>query len=114
METEEDGLNKIWLKLVHAYTADTRLFFSSPPRAFGEPGNEFRNNSYVICFEKIDNLQQNIKSSNGDRKSGRRLFSKLFLNYYLLSTFLLNFADIRQSFHFHFDANTIPPLRKVV
>ena len=35
---------QIWVKLAHAYAADTRLslFFSSV-RTFGEPGNEARN-----------------------------------------------------------------------
>ena len=32
----EYGLPKIWVKLAHAYTADTRLSSSSPPRAFLE------------------------------------------------------------------------------
>ena len=44
----EYGLPKIWVKLAHAYMADTRLSASSPLRffssacAFGEPGNEAR------------------------------------------------------------------------
>ena len=44
LETEdartEYGLPKIWVKLAHAYTADTRLSSSSPPRSLGEPVNE--------------------------------------------------------------------------
>ena len=32
----EYGLPKIWVKLVHAYMADTRLSSSSPPRALLE------------------------------------------------------------------------------
>ena len=36
----EYGLPKIWVKLAHVYTTDTRLSSSSPPSAFGEPGNE--------------------------------------------------------------------------
>ena len=43
LETEdawtEYCLPKIWVKCVHAYTADTRLS-SPPPCALGEPGNE--------------------------------------------------------------------------
>ena len=41
----EYGLPKIWLILAHAYMADTRLSSSSPPRAFGEPGNVARGNT---------------------------------------------------------------------
>ena len=44
LETEdartEYGLPKIGVKLAHAYTADTRLPSSSPPRELGEPRNE--------------------------------------------------------------------------
>ena len=40
LETEdawtEYGLTKIWVKLAHAYTADTRLSSSSPPHALLE------------------------------------------------------------------------------
>ena len=32
----EYSLPKIWVKLLHAYTADARLSTSSPPRAFLE------------------------------------------------------------------------------
>ena len=32
----EYGVPKIWVKLAHAYTADTRLSSSSPPRALLE------------------------------------------------------------------------------
>ena len=54
--------------------------------------------AYVTHYEKIDHFAIKHLSRNGNRKLGGcylfRFFSKLFLNHYVLSNNLLNFAEI--------------------
>ena len=71
LETEdartEYGLPKIWVKLAHAYTADTRLSASSPPRALLESlgtrlGRGGTYNRAKVCWRSLC-IQENCSNA---------------------------------------------------